>query len=207
VITQKFFERSPLVCARGLIGAELRWGECAGIIVETEAYDAVGDAACHTFFRPSARAFVERHEAGTAYVYLNYGMHWLLNVLVKGRRNGFVLIRAIEPTAGLELMAQRRGQEDPRKLCAGPGRLTQALGVDGSVHGMNLCSDENRAFHERGGRSRVLADGRIGISVAGELAWRFTLEGSRFVSVPVRIPAAVADNKKTGTIAKNRSGL
>lgn len=206
MLTREFFERSPLVCARGLIGTELRWGECAGVVVETEAYDSVGDAACHTFFRPSARAFVERHEAGTAYVYLNYGMHWLLNVLVKGkRRRGFVLIRAVEPTAGLDLMAQRRGLGESRKLCAGPGRLTQAFGVDGSLHGKDLCGAEGIAFHARRGRPRIVADGRIGISVAGELAWRFTLEGSRFVSVPVRKPAAVL--KKAGTISKNHPGL
>src|SRR5690606_12681545 len=78
MIDRSFFERSPLVCARELIGAELVRGRCAGIIVETEAYSTRGDEACHTFLRPSARVFVSSHPAGTAYVYLNYGMHWLL---------------------------------------------------------------------------------------------------------------------------------
>lgn len=184
-----FFERSPLTCARGLIGAELRWGEASGIVVETEAYDAVGDAACHTFFRPSARAFVERHPAGTAYVYLNYGMHWLFNVLVKGRRNGFVLVRALEPLDGIEGMMARRGMTDFRKLCAGPGRLTQALGIVGSDHGRDLRTDPLFALHSRKGRPRIIADARIGISTATELPWRFTLEGSGFVSVkPRRMP-------------------
>jgi DNA-3-methyladenine glycosylase len=187
VITRDFFERAPLVCARQLIGAELIWGECSGIIVETEAYDTVGDAASHTFFRPSSRAFVERHGPGTAYVYLNYGMHWMLNVLVKGpRRQGFVLFRALEPVKGIAAMAGRRGLDDGRRLCAGPGRLTQALGIDGAWHGRDLCTDPDHAFQPRLGRPKLVADGRIGISVAAELPWRFTLAGSRYVSVRPR---------------------
>ena len=91
----------PLECARALIGCELSWNDCAGLIVETEAYAVINDEACHTFSRPSTRAFVERHPAGTAYVYLNYGVHWLLNVLVKGGpEDGIILIRALEPTRG-----------------------------------------------------------------------------------------------------------
>ncbi len=207
MIAREFFERSPLVCARGLIGAELRWGGCAGTVVETEAYDAAGDEACHTFFRPSARSFVERHQAGTAYVYLNYGMHWLLNVLVKGpRRNGFVLIRALEPLAGLDCMTRRRVVAEPRKLCAGPGRLTQAFGIDGAVHGEDLCGNPEFAFHARQRRPRIVADGRVGISVAGELPWRFTLAGSRFVSVRAR-DFRIVTQKKTGTASKNHPGL
>lgn len=181
MLEREFFERSPLVCARALIGAELRWDGCAGIVVETEAYDSEGDEACHTFFRPSARAFVERHPPGTAYVYLNYGMHWLLNVLVKGRREGFVLFRAIEPTAGIEAMQRRRGVEDERRLCAGPGRLTQALAIHGAHHGMDLCANAEFSFHARPGRRRVVTDGRIGISAAAHLPWRFTQAGSAFV--------------------------
>jgi DNA-3-methyladenine glycosylase len=188
MIPREFFERSPLVCARALIGAELRWDGCAGIVVETEAYDAIGDEACHTFTRPSTRAFVERHEVGTAYVYLNYGMHWLFNVLVKGRREGFVLFRAIEPTAGIELMQRRRGMEALRKLCSGPGRMTQALGINGSHHGMDLCVNPEFAFHARRGKPRVAVDERIGISVAADFPWRFTLAGSAFVSVPWKAP-------------------
>lgn len=197
-LPRTFFESSPLVCARGLIGTRLNWGPCAGIVVETEAYDTVDDPACHTFFRPSARAFVERHPAGTAYVYLNYGIHWLLNVLIKGRRRGFVLIRAIEPLAGLDGMAVRRGMSDNRKFCAGPGRLTQALGIDGTSHGFDLCADPEWGFRRRVGRPRIVADGRIGISAGVDLPWRFTLAGSRFVS---RKPLTPSDgNEKTGLI-------
>ncbi len=189
MIERGFFEREPLVCARQLVGATLNWNGCAGIVVETEAYDDEGDAACHTFFRPSAREFVEREPAGTAYIYLNYGVHWLLNVLVKGRRRGFVLIRAIEPRVGLELMAERRGRAvtDVRALCSGPGKLSQALGIGPAEHGMDLCGDPERGFVERTKRARLVADGRIGISAGTELPWRFTLEGSHFVSRKAKI--------------------
>ena len=84
MIPTSFFKRDPLICARELIGTELVWGECAGVIVETEAYLAENDEACHAFFRPSIRAFIERNDAGAAYIYLNYGVHWMLNALVKG---------------------------------------------------------------------------------------------------------------------------
>src|ERR1700731_5492164 len=118
MISRKFFRRDPLSCARELVGAELVWEQCAGIIVEVEAYAAVNDEAAHTFTRPSARAFIERNKPGTAYVYFNYGVHWILNVFVKGgRMNGFVLIRALEPQGGVALMRRRRGIEDIRKLC------------------------------------------------------------------------------------------
>ncbi len=199
MITRDFFERAPLVCARQLIGAELVWGECSGIVVETEGYDTVGDPACHTFFRPSSRAFVERHSPGTAYVYLNYGMHWMLNVLVKSRsgRQGFVLFRALEPVGGIPRMAERRRLDDGRKLCAGPGRLTQALGIDAAWHGRDLCGDPEHGFRARLGRPKLVADGRIGISVAVDLPWRFTLAGSRYVSVRPR-PAPDGDKKRPG---------
>src|SRR5579884_4467702 len=108
IILARFFQRDPVTCARELIGAELVWGECSGIVVETEAYAALNDEAAHTFTRPSARSFIERNQAGAAYVYWNYGMHWMLNVLVKGEANGFVLIRALEPRRGVELMKKDR---------------------------------------------------------------------------------------------------
>src|SRR5580692_2605785 len=98
-INRSFFERDPLTCAAALIGCELVWDGCSGIIVETEAYATKGDEASHTFTRKGSREFVATHRPGAAYVYLNYGIHWLLNVLVKGADSaeGFVLIRALEP--------------------------------------------------------------------------------------------------------------
>jgi len=172
-------------CARALVGCELVWGGCSGVIVECEAYAALGDPACHTFSRPSARRFVADHPAGTAYVYLNYGMHWMLNVLIKGDVDGFVLLRAIEPRRGVAAMRRRRGEKEGRELTGGPGRLASALGVTGRDHGRDLCASPRRCFLP-GAPAEVAADGRIGISRAQELPWRFSLRGSRFVSVPVR---------------------
>ena len=188
MIPREFFTQSPVECARALVGCELVWGACSGMIVECEAYAAVGDPACHTITRPSARDFVARHRAGTAYVYLNYGMHWMLNVLTKGEEEGFVLIRAIEPRRGLAAMQKRRGNKRGRELSGGPGRLAAALGVTGAHHGSDLCSSSRRCFLP-GGEVDVVADGRIGISRAQALPWRYLLRGNSFVSVPPRFAA------------------
>ena len=187
MISRPFFRRDPLTCARELIGMELVWDKCAGTIVEVEAYAAENDEAAHTFTRPSARAFIKRNQAGAAYVYFNYGVHWMLNVLVKGEENGFVLIRAIEPTRGIPLMKKRRGVEDARQLCSGPGKLTQALKITGRDHELDLCSDPRRYFVSRSiDRADVVSDRRIGITRSAHLDWRFTLRDSPFVSRPVK---------------------
>ena len=190
MIARSFFRSDPLTCARELIGCELVWNECAGIVVETEAYFALGDEACHTFARPSARAFVERHDAGAAYVYFNYGMYWLLNVLVKGgSADGFVLFRAIEPTRGIDAMTRRRFPnmkseiKNLKSLCSGPGKLTIALGVDGRDHGRDLCAEKSFGFRAPAQPAEVVADVRIGITKAAHLPWRFLLRGSEYVSV------------------------
>lgn len=183
-LTRDFFQRDPRTCAAELIGCELVWDRCRGIVVETEAYSAEGDEACHTFMRPSARAFVAMHRAGAAYIYFNYGMYWLLNVLVKGgTEDGFVLIRALEPTAGLDLMRHRRRTENVKALCSGPGKLAQAIAATGSEHGLDLCRGSRRCFLQRNGEVRVTTDVRIGISKAAHLEWRYLLAGSPFVSV------------------------
>lgn len=183
-----FFEGDPLQCAEQLIGTELVWEKCSGRVVETEAYLVEGDEACHTFMRPSTRAFVERNRAGACYIYFNYGVHWMLNLLIKGGpRDGLILIRAVEPTRGLELMRKRRGREDVRQLCSGPGKLTQALAIDKRHHEIDLASDPMHHFRPRPNEKiEVVADPRIGISRAKDFPWRFTLRDSPFVSVPVR---------------------
>jgi DNA-3-methyladenine glycosylase len=183
-----FFERDPLICARELIGTELIWGNCSGVLVETEAYNAIDDEACHTFMRPSTRAFIERNKAGAAYVYFNYGMHWMLNVLVKGRENGFVLIRALEPRTGIERMKKRRKLDEVKRLCSGPGKLTQALGITDRHHEMDLCADPRHCFAQNAEATvKVVADQRIGITRSAHLPWRFTLHGSSFVSAPAKL--------------------
>ena len=188
ILPSSFFQRDPLVCAGELVGTELVWGRCSGIVVETEAYLTLNDEACHTFTRPSTRAFVERNAAGAIYIYMNYGVHWMLNVLVKGAaRSGLILIRALEPRRGLGLMRARRGVDDVHRLCSGPGKLAQALDITKRHHEMNLCADSQYCFMGPAGLdTQVVASPRIGISRAKDLPWRFTLQGSPFVSVPVR---------------------
>jgi DNA-3-methyladenine glycosylase len=186
LVRRPFFQRDPLSCARELIGMELIWGSCSGIVVEVEAYAAINDEAAHTFTRPSACSFIERNKAGAAYVYFNYGVHWMLNVLVKGEANGFVLIRALEPRHGVELMKKRRAVNDLHQLCSGPGKLTQALGITDRHHEMDLCVDPRHCFVSSAeAMFDVVADKRIGISRSAHLPWRFTLRGSPFVS---RVP-------------------
>jgi DNA-3-methyladenine glycosylase len=196
IIRSDFFQRDPITCARELIGAQLIWGKCAGKIVETEAYLEHDDEACHTFSRPSARAFIERNKPGAAYIYFSYGAHWMLNVLVKGKTNGFVLFRAVEPRRGIELMKKRRKIEDERRLCSGPGKLTQAFEITNRHHEMNLCVDPMHCFAysddevDLSRRSRakadVVADERIGISRSAHHPWRFTERGSKFLSRRVK---------------------
>ncbi len=173
-ITEEFFQRDPITCARELIGSVLVWKGCEGRIVETEAYESVDDPACHTWTRPSSRNFVENHRAGDAYVYLNYGMHWLFNILIKGgKSSGFVLFRALEPVAGVELMRQRRGEMKDSMLASGPGKLTQAMGIDGSAHGMEFLRSADCGI-VRGPEVAVYGVGpRIGISRAIDRFWRF----------------------------------
>ncbi|CAN5449282.1 DNA-3-methyladenine glycosylase [soil metagenome] len=188
LLHRAFFRADPLDCARQLVGTELIWGECAGIVVETEAYLTENDEACHCFNRASTRAFVARNKPGAAYIYLNYGVHWMLNVLVKGgARDGLILIRAIEPTRGINRMRLRRGADDVRRLCSGPGKLTQALNITRQHHEMDLCAGRGYGFAPaNSGAVDVIADERIGITRAAELPWRFTLRDSRFVSRPVK---------------------
>jgi DNA-3-methyladenine glycosylase len=188
MIGARFFQRDPVTCARELIGTELVWSKCRGVVVETEAYLAENDEACHTFSRPSARNFVARNKAGAAYVYFSYGAHWMVNVLVKGKADGFVLIRALEPTGGVALMKKRRGIEDEKRLCSGPGKLTQALDITNRHHEMDLCSDRRHCFFRRANRDvDLVADRRIGISRSAHHPWRFTLRGSPFVSRAVKL--------------------
>ena len=183
LVRRSFFQRDPLNCARELIGTELIWGDCSGIVVEVEAYAAINDEAAHTFTRPSARSFIERNKAGAAYIYFSYGNHWMLNVLVKGVANGFVLFRAIEPRRGVEVMKKRRGVDDLRQLCSGPGKLTQALDITNRHHEMDLCVDPRHCFVSNAQATfDIAADKRIGISRSAHLPWRFSLRGSPFVS-------------------------
>ena len=176
------FSARSVEVAHALIGVHLRVDGVGGRIVETEAYDAE-DPASHSFSGPSARNASMFGPPGHAYVYRSYGLHWCLNFVCREAGHGAgVLIRAIEPLAGLERMRERRGLADERLLCSGPGRVGQALGLDRSYDGCPLDQAPFELHPPTGGTPRVAIGPRIGISKAIDMPWRFGLEGSRFVS-------------------------
>lgn len=175
------FNAASLQVARALIGTLLLVDGVGGRIVETEAYDAE-DPASHSHGGPRPRNASMFGPPGHAYVYRSYGIHWCLNFVCREAGHGAgVLIRALEPTAGLALMRQRRGIDDERLLCAGPGRVCQALGITREHDGLAL---DGPPFGLQAGPAAcdVVSGVRIGISKARELPWRFGLAGSRFVS-------------------------
>lgn len=182
------FEAASEVVARRLIGITLLVDGVGGRIVETEAYDR-DEPASHSFAGRTARNASLFGPPGCAYVYRSYGIHWCLNFVCRPLDHGAgVLIRALEPTHGLDRMRQRRGLENPRLLCAGPGRVGQALGVDASFNGMPLNAPPFRLLAWPDDQpGPVLVEGpRIGISRAIDLPWRFGEKGSRFLSKPFR---------------------
>jgi DNA-3-methyladenine glycosylase len=183
LVTRAFFERDPLTCARDLLGCELIWRGTSGIIVETEAYAEYGDEASHTFLRKAARTFVSEWPAGSLYIYLNYGVHWLLNLLVKDDYfRGFVLIRALEPRNGIKSMFKRRGVQKLTDLCSGPGKLTQAMGITAQWNGADLFSIAGVSLSLWEKPPTIVASQRIGITKSAELEWRYFVGNSPFVS-------------------------
>jgi DNA-3-methyladenine glycosylase len=184
-LRREFFARSVHDVAPELIGATLLVDGVGGVIVEVEAYDHE-DPAAHGFRGKTERNATMFGPAGHAYVYRSYGVHWCLNFVCEGVGvANAVLIRALEPTSGLEEMRARRGVQDDRLFCAGPGRLCQALAVTRDHDGLAL--DEPPFKLEARERKPELVRGtRIGITKAAELPWRYGLAGSRFLSRPFR---------------------
>lgn len=176
-LESSFFDRPFLTVSHDLIGQTLLWNGCGGRIVEVEAYAVEGDAACHTASRKSSRLFYQKNPPGTAYVYLNYGIHWMLNVLAQ---DGILLIRALEPQHGIPVMQARRRQENLRSLCSGPGKLGQALGLTGEDHGADLTKG---VFRQGTTPAEVVTDRRIGITKAVDFPWRFLEKDSAWISV------------------------
>lgn len=180
-----FFRRPAHLVAPDLIGATLLVDGAGGLIVETEAYDHE-DPASHSFAGRTARNAAMFGPAGRAYVYRSYGIHWCLNFVCGAAPTGCaVLIRALAPKAGIAAMQARRGMEDLRDLCRGPGRLCQALGITGALDGQPLDRPPF-ALGAREGVFGVVAGPRIGITRGVETPWRFGLAGSPFLSRPFR---------------------
>jgi DNA-3-methyladenine glycosylase len=180
-----FFARSVHTVARELIGCRLFYKGGGGTIVETESYER-DDPACHAYAGLTKRTEVLFGPPGRAYVYLSYGIHSLLNAVAEpAGEAAAVLIRALEPTTGLEAMRSRRGERPDAELCSGPGKLTEALGIGLDANGADLAAEPFLLLPPEAGWSGGVVTGpRVGITKAVEQPWRFSLEGSGFVSRP-----------------------
>jgi DNA-3-methyladenine glycosylase len=181
-----FFGRPVVEVARDLLGCTVGHDGAAGVIVETEAYHH-SEPACHAFAGLTARTETLFGPPGMAYVYRSYGIHALLNAVCEGEGTGAaVLIRALEPLEGIDAMRARRGLERVEDLCSGPGKLTQALGIELEHNGTDLGRGPVRFGPPPRAWQHVahVAGPRIGITKAAELPWRFCAVGSRSVSRP-----------------------
>lgn len=182
-LTSAFFSRSVHQVAPDLIGATLLVDGIGGLVVEVEAYHHT-DPAAHSFRGPTARNAVMFGPPGFAYVYRSYGLHWCLNLVCEPKASASaVLIRAIEPTAGVAAMQRRRRTADLRLLCSGPGRVGEALAITGAHSGLALTAAPFKLF-PRDRNVEIVAGPRIGITKAADLPWRYGEKGSRFLSKP-----------------------
>jgi DNA-3-methyladenine glycosylase len=182
----EFYDRPVLAVARDLIGCTVEHKGVAGVIVETEAYHE-SEPACHAFVGLTPRTRTLFGPPGRAYMYLSYGIHAMLNAVCEPEGIGAaVLIRALEPTVGLEQMRARRGLANDRDLCSGPGKLTQALGISLAENDGDLSNGPVRIGPRAGDwlEPAVVEDTRVGITKAVELRWRFCAAGNRHVSRP-----------------------
>jgi len=181
-----FYDRPVVDVAVDLVGCVLHVGEGSGVIVETEAYHH-SEPACHAYVGLTARTSTLFAAPGTAYVYRSYGIHALLNAVCEGEDVGAaVLVRALEPLTGVGAMHKRRGRPKVEDLCSGPGKLTQALGLDLEANATSLIGGPVRITgrHPDWKDPEIIAGPRIGITRAVELPWRFCAVGSRSVSRP-----------------------
>jgi DNA-3-methyladenine glycosylase len=182
-----FFDRSVHAVARDLIGCELLVDGVGGVIVETESYER-DDPACHAYVGLTERTAVLFGPPAHAYVYLSYGIHSLLNFVAEPEGSAAaVLVRALEPTTGIDAMRARRRRSPVRELCSGPGKLTEALGVGLELNRVPVTEPPFELRGRSGAwREVVVSTGpRIGITKATELPWRFCAAGSEFLSKPL----------------------
>jgi len=188
-LPRRFYSRDPVEVARDVVGRalvrDLRGERLVGRVVEAEAY-ASTDPASHTFRGPTRRNATMFGPPGHAYVYVSHGIHHCLNLTTGGA--AAVLVRALEPLEGVEGMARRRGLTDIRLLCAGPGRLCQALGITLADDGADLVRRDGLWLAEGRTAEEVVAAPRVGLSVAVDVPWRFVELGTRFASRGVSGP-------------------
>jgi DNA-3-methyladenine glycosylase len=185
-LKRRFFDRSVHEVAPDLIGATLLFNGAGGLIVEVEAYHH-SEPAAHSYNGPTPRNRVMFGPPGFTYVYRSYGIHWCVNfVCEKEGSASAVLIRALAPTHGLAAMRRRRGLQEERALCSGPGKLCEALGITVAHSGLPL-DRAPFALHARVGRADVVSGIRIGITKAVDLPWRYGLRGSRYLSKPFAV--------------------
>jgi DNA-3-methyladenine glycosylase len=200
---REFYARSVHDVARDLIGCVVRHGETAGRIVETESYH-MEEPASHAYVGVTPRSQTLFGPPGRAYVYFSYGVHSLLNAVAEEEGIGAaVLIRALEPVDGIDVMRERRGLERLEDLCSGPGKLTQALGIGLSLNGTSLI-DGPIAILARDPEEpapRIVVGERIGITRAADLPWRFCDADSRHVSRPW--PAAMRRRLARGALRRD----
>jgi DNA-3-methyladenine glycosylase len=179
-----FFNRSVHAVARDLVGCTLLYEGCGGVIVETESYEA-DDPACHAYVGLTERTKVLFGPPGRAYVYLSYGIHSLLNAVAEAEGEAAaVLIRALEPTDEIEQMRKRRRAKSDLDLCSGPGKLTEALGIDLSDNEADLSQEPFLIVPPQGTLPEIIAAPRIGITKAVDLPWRFCAADSPYISRP-----------------------
>jgi DNA-3-methyladenine glycosylase len=178
-----FFRRSAAEVARALIGVRLLVDGVGGVIIEAEAYDRA-DPASHSFRGPTAANAAMFGPPGRAYVYRSYGIHWCLNLVCGDEPGAAALIRALEPTDGIDVMAERRGTAELRRLCAGPGCVCQALAVTRPTHD-GLRVDAPPFALSRGRTEAVAVGRRIGITKGVDTLWRFARPQSPFLSRPI----------------------
>lgn len=178
-LPQSWFLSSAVALAPKLLGKVVRRGSCAGIIVETEAYAA--DPASHAY-RVTSRSAVMRDTYGHWYVYFTYGMHWCANVTTDAENAGAVLIRAVEPVAGIALMKRRRGKSDVRDLCSGPAKFCEAFGITGKENRAPLGGGFAIYDAPRIAPKDIAVSRRIGIKNGADLPWRFSIKNNPFVS-------------------------
>ncbi len=196
IITRDFYQRDAVTVARSLLGLtlvhETEEGITKGIIVETEAYMGIKDPAAHSYKKsPSGRTNVQYGEGGYAYIYLIYGMYYCMNIVTnRADIPEVVLLRALEPIEGIDLMKKRRGTDKILNLCSGPGKLCSAMGITMDNYGTDLCGSQLYLEESEGCKTDgIVASRRINIDYAGEAKdylWRFTIKDNKYISVKVK---------------------